>query len=195
LLPLLEIGHWLASFTRRAQTPAPESEPSDLLRSSGAIAQVLAVKPGKARRSLLRLLLWLSHGWLAQRSASDGQALRHVHHLRWLLLPGPRLLLLAHSDVGPAALISQRGRVERLLSSLIWLQTVGFPSGFWATVLGSRREAALLAWLRGSLLSSELWYSAYPWLTVGAIERNVRLRELVSCDLDRERAAELCGLL
>jgi hypothetical protein len=195
LLPLLEMGAWFASLTRRAQTPALGSEPSDLLRSGGALAQLLAVKPGRLRLFVLRLLLWLTHGWLAQRSASDGHALLHVHHLRWLLLPGPRLLLLGHADVGPAALLSRRGRAERLLSSLIWLQTVGFPGGFWATLLGSRREAALLAWLRGSLLASELWYSAYPWLTVGTIERNHRLSELLSRDLDRERAAELCALL
>lgn len=195
LLPLLEFWPWLLALFGRAPAPAARAEQSAALRAPGAVAQLLCVKPGRLRLHLLRVLLWLTHGWLRQRTGTEDGALSHVHDLRWLLLPGRRLLLLAHSDVGPAALLARRGPLERRMSSLIWRQTVGFPAGIGSALLGSRREAVLLNWLEATLLSSQVSYSAYPWLTVAQIERNHRVRELLSAELDRDSARELCQLL
>lgn len=195
LLPLLELWQWLRALWGRAPALTAAAADSSALRAPGAVAQLLVVKPGALRLHLLRVLLWLTHGWLRQPARAHDGALSHMHDLRWLLLPGSRLLLLAHTDVAPASLLARRGPLERRLSSLIWRQTVGFPAGIGAALWGSRREAALLSWLGATLLTSEVSYSAYSWLTVAQIERNRRVQELLSAELDRERARELCQLL
>jgi hypothetical protein len=193
LVPLLELWHWRPSLLRARRQAPSENELGPALRTGGAIAHVAALKPGRWRLSLLRLLLWLAHAWFSQRAA-NGHALQHVHHWRWLLRPG-RLVLLARADLSPATLVGRRSGWERFVSSLIFLQTVGFPLGIAAVLMASRREAALLGWLNGTLRVSEFWFSAYPSLTVTEIERNHRLRELLCRELDEKRAGELCALL
>lgn len=195
LLPLLELGQALLALSRPAKNVSKATLDSPLLREQGPLAQLVPVKPGRFRLWLLKLLLWLSHGWLGQRAGGHGRALSHLHNARWLILPGRRLLFLAHADLGPDALLASRSAWERRLSALIWQQSQGFPGGLRFAFSAARREAALREWLRRSLLPTELWYSAYSGLTVAEIERNHRVRELLGRNLDRELAGELCALL
>ncbi|HWA74992.1 MAG TPA: hypothetical protein VG937_21785 [Polyangiaceae bacterium] len=195
VLPLLAFGQALSGLFRRTRVPVGEGADSLLLREQGPCAQLLRLKPGRSRLRVVRLLLWLIHGWVGQRASGLGPALSHVHSARWLILEGSRLLFLAHTDLGPGALLPRRSAWERRLSALIWLQAEGFPSGLRAVLGGDRREAALREWLRRSLLPTAFWYTAYPGLSVSEIERNHRVRELLGRNIDRERALELCALL
>jgi hypothetical protein len=195
LLALLELGQALRALGRPRPAAGPSVESSAASGTLGALAQILEIKPGKLRLFLLRLALWLLHGWLRQRPVSEGYALEQVHGLRWLILPGHRLLCLAHVDVAPAALLARLGRRERRALSLVWLQTVGFPSGIRRLLVGAGAEALLRQWLDQSLVSTPIWFSAYPTLAALEIEKNHRVRELLSGELDQERASELCALL
>lgn len=195
VLPLLELWSALRALAEPRSPAPPPPEVRELSRTRGALVHLAQIKPGRLRWFVLNLVLWLLHGWLRQRPVAEGHALEQVHELRWLILPGRRLLCLAHTDVGASALVARLGQAERRALSLLWLQTVGFPGGVAALAFGSRREARLRRWLDESLLPTQIFFSAYQALAATEIERNHRVRELLSGDLNPERAVELCALL
>jgi hypothetical protein len=116
-LPLLALGQALGNLLRGERMFTGDGADSSLLREQGPAAQLVRLKPGRLRLRLVKLLLWLFHGWLGQHASGPGPAVSHLHSARWLLLPGSRLLFLAHTDLGPGALLPRRSAWERRLSS------------------------------------------------------------------------------
>jgi hypothetical protein len=60
---------------------------------------------------------------------------------------------------------------------------------------GARDEGAFKAWTRAYQVPTQVWYSAYPLLSVADVLKNARIRALLGSALTPERSAELLALL
>ena len=55
---------------------------------------------------------------------------------------------------------------------------------------GASQESRFKQWTRTFQLENQIWYSAYPELTVGNIINNAKIREQAVGDLDEQGAQE-----
>jgi hypothetical protein len=158
------------------------------------LASMTVVKWGVFRRLLLRVVLWGAN--LIARTSTEGKlsGIPSIHFAHWALLDrGRRLLFLSNFD----------GSWENYLDDFIdkaspgltgiWSNTVGFPRT-WLLALkgGSRDGVAFKAFARQNQIRADVWYSAYPSLTVTQIDRQSTLREGLA---SRPASSQLPGWL
>jgi hypothetical protein len=130
----------------------------------------LALSPrrrGRFRRWALPTLL---RGLCDRAPALDADPgeLARLHAARWVLLADGRLLVSLTHDGSPA---SFRAFAPRSLTRYLALYAEAFE------------------------LRAQIWYSAYPELSVNDVLRNHRLRELFARPSDRDSARALAALL
>jgi len=143
------------------------------------LASMTVVKPSPFRRVLLRIVLWAAN--LVARTSTDGtlSGIPSIHFAHWVLLDqGRRLLFLSNFD----------GSWENYLDDFIdkaspgltgiWSNTVGFPRTWLLAAFGGSRDGvAFKAFARQHQVPADVWYSAYPTLTVKQIDNQSTLRE------------------
>ena len=61
--------------------------------------------------------------------------------------------------------------------NLVFSNGVGYPSTDWLIKRGARDEQAYKRVLHRHQLPTDVWYKAYPGLTVVDLERNTRIRQ------------------
>ena len=76
-----------------------------------------------------------------------------------------------------------------------WTCTVGFPKTRFLFFEGARDERRFKAWVRSQQVVTQVWYSAYPSLSVGEVLANAEIRELLAREPDEMSAARLCRLV
>jgi hypothetical protein len=78
---------------------------------------------------------------------------------------------------------------------MIWTNTQFFPPTLLQFFFGARDEERFKRWTRAYQYPTQIWYSAYPSLSVAEVLRNAEIRELLSGELDELKAERLCGLV
>jgi hypothetical protein len=153
------------------------------------MVSVTRIKEGWFRLTTLRLVLWVIN-LDARLQANKGSlgGISSIHFARWVITPdGKSLIFLSNFD----------GSWERYLTDFIdlaskgltavWTNTdneVGFPHTEWLVTKGARDEARFKAFGRYSMVPSNVWYSAYPDLTVSNIANNREIRNDLFSSLD-----------
>jgi hypothetical protein len=66
----------------------------------------------------------------------------------------------------------------------VWSNAAGFPAARWLVKDGARDEQRFKAFARDSQTYSQLWFSAYPYLTIQNILNNKEIRAQLWGDLD-----------
>jgi len=61
--------------------------------------------------------------------------------------------------------------------NLVFSNGFGWPRTDWLIKVGARRELPFKYYQRGHQLPTQVWYKAYPGLTLSDLERNRRIRE------------------
>jgi hypothetical protein len=79
--------------------------------------------------------------------------------------------------------------------TMIWTNTLGYPKTNLLLFKGARDEPAFKRWTRDYQVPTQVWYSAYPTLSVQDVLKNAEIRELLATELSLERAERLLGLL
>ncbi|HYQ15365.1 MAG TPA: hypothetical protein VEQ58_06405, partial [Polyangiaceae bacterium] len=79
--------------------------------------------------------------------------------------------------------------------TMIWTHTIWYPKTRFLLLQGAKDEEAFKSWTRAYQLPTQVWYSAYPSLSVGDVLKNAEIRELLGQPLDGARAERLLGLL
>jgi hypothetical protein len=130
----------------------------------------LALSPRRRGRFRRWALLTLLRGLGERAPALDAEPgeLSRLHAARWVLLADGRLLVSLTHDGSPA---SFRAFAPRSLTRYLALYAEAFE------------------------LRAQIWYSAYPELSVNDVLRNHRLRELFARPSDRDSARALAALL
>lgn len=160
------------------------------------LTHLVAVKPGWYRSFVLKVMMNLV-GALVDAGALTGRlgGIQTIHFARWVLLPDRRLLFCSNYDGSWESYLGEFiGQASRGLT-MIWSSTIWFPKTRLLLFKGAKDEEAFKEWTRAWQLPTQVWYSAYPGLSVNDVLKNAQLRELLGSTLDRAKAARLLGLL
>jgi hypothetical protein len=188
---LLVASPVLVYLLRRREKTDPDTAPhpgEDHIRRLAApedqeIANQFTVfgdlKPGMFRRWLTVFLLWLLD-YSARHIYNRGYLTRvqTIHFARWVFLDNRRRLFFASNYDG-----SVESYMDDFINKVAWginlvfSNGIGYPRTRWLIADGAKDEQKYKRVLRRHQLPTDVWYRAYPGLTVVDLERNSRIRE------------------
>ena len=138
-----------------------------------------AVKPGLFRRWLVTVLLVLidyacrhvfTHGYLAR--------VQTIHFARWAFLDDKTRVVFTSSYDG-----SHQGYMDDFINKVAWglnlvfSNGIGWPRTRWLILGGARSEQRFKYYQRRHQIPTQVWYKAYPGLSLADLKRNQRIRE------------------
>jgi hypothetical protein len=137
------------------------------------------VKPGLFRRGLVQLLLVLI-AYACRHVFGRGHLgrVRTIHFAHWVFLDDKTRVLFASSYDG-----SHESYMDDFINKVAWGLNLIFSNGFgwprtdWLITGGARHELRFKYYQRGHQLPTQVWYKAYPGLTLADLDRNRRIRE------------------
>jgi hypothetical protein len=178
-------------ITDRSEIPSPEPGQIQQLTSredhivQNHMASLSYVKPGRFRRTTLRGVLWLAN--LVARISYNGKlsGLDSLHFAHWVLIDnGHRLLFLTNYDGSWENYLDDFIDKAALGLTGIWSNTMDFPCTSFLVFGGARNATRFKAIARRTQAYTNVWYSAYPKLTVNGIDNNSTIREDLFKSLD-----------
>ncbi|MDM0110970.1 hypothetical protein QTI66_02365 [Variovorax sp. J22R133] len=151
-------------------------EDHDLTNSFTALG---AVKPGWFRRVLVMVVL-LAIDYAARHVFYKGHLARiqTIHFARWVFMDNRTRVLFCSNYDG-----SHESYMDDFVNKAAWGLNLVFSNGFgwprtdWLILGGARRELLFKHYQRRHQLPTQVWYKAYPGLTLGDLERNHRIRQ------------------
>jgi hypothetical protein len=138
-----------------------------------------SVKPGVFRLLLVTGILTViqftcrhmfTRGYLAR--------VQTIHFARWVFLDDKRRVLFASNyDGGHQAYMDDFINKVAWGLNIVFSNGIGWPYTDWLIRRGARREHCFKYFQRRHQLPTQVWYKAYPGLTLIELERNARIRE------------------
>lgn len=136
------------------------------------------VKPGQFRRWLVQLLLVLI-AYACRHVFGRGHLgrVRTIHFAHWVFLDDKRRVLFASNYDG-----SHESYMDDFINKVAWGLNLIFSNGFgwprtdWLIKGGARHELRFKHYQRRHQLPTQVWYKAYPGLTLADLDRNRRIR-------------------
>lgn len=152
-------------------------------------AGIFPVKPGRSRRVTLRLVLRLAN--LIARTSTKGKlmGIPSIHFAHWSVIDeGRRLLFLSNYGGSWGNYLDDFIDKASVGLTGIWSNTTDFPPTRFLVCDGSRDGPRFKSFARGKQRVTNVWYSAYPDLTVQNIDNNSAIREDLFTTLDETAA-------
>jgi hypothetical protein len=142
------------------------------------MASLCYVKPGRFRRFSIRLVLFLTK--LVGRVSIHGKlsGLNSLHFAHWVVIDdGRRLLFLTNYDGSWENYLDDFIDKASIGLTAIWSNTLNFPKTKYLVFGGARDERKFKTIARQTQVVTNVWYSAYPNLTVPTIDNNSAIRD------------------
>jgi len=141
------------------------------------LTHLVPVKPGLLRWLLIRAV-FAALDLLAKYRYNKGKLgdIPSIHFARWTLIPGRGVLFFSNFDSSWQSYLGDF--IDKASSGLtaVWSNTVGYPRTTWLLEAGSRDASRFLAWTRYHQRPTQVWYSAYPGLSIVNINSNTEVR-------------------
>jgi hypothetical protein len=138
-----------------------------------------SAKPGWFRRWLIILVLVaiqfacrhvFTRGYLAR--------VQTIHFARWVFLDDKaRVMFTSNYDGGHQAYMDDFINKVGWGLNIVFSNGIGWPRTDWLIARGARRELQFKYFQRRHQLPTQVWYKAYPGLTLIDLTRNARIRE------------------
>jgi hypothetical protein len=156
-----------------------------------------SAKPGTFRRALITLVLAVIQ-FTARHIFTRGHLARvqTIHFARWVFVDNKRRVLFTSNYDG-----GHQAYMDDFINKVAWGLNVAFSSGVgwphtdWLLLRGARREHHFKYFQRRHQLPTQVWYKAYPGLTLADLERNARIRQGLERDLSDVEALAWLKLL
>jgi hypothetical protein len=185
LLPLLifQLRDRELSDPELDQRPTPEAlHEMRLLEDRDVTNQFTAlgpVKPGLFRRRLVSVvLLLIDYGCRHIFNRGHLARVQTIHFARWVFIDGKsRVVFCSNYDGGHEAYMDDFINKVAWGLNLVFSNGLGWPKTDWLIKRGARREQSFKYYQRRHQLPTQVWYKAYPGLTLIDIQRNQRIRE------------------
>jgi hypothetical protein len=137
-----------------------------------------SAKPGRFRR-LLTTLVFAIIQFTARHIFTRGflARVRTIHFARWVFVDDKRRVLFTSNYDG-----SHQAYMDDFINKVAWGLNVAFSSGVgwprtdWLILRGARREHPFKYFQRRHQLPTQVWFKAYPGLTLLDLERNASIR-------------------
>ena len=158
--------------------------------SSGGVG---FVKPGIVRRVTTEVVLrGVEFAARHVYNHANLAGVKTIHSARWVFLDDRRRRMIFASNYDGSLESYNDDFVDKLWWGLnaVFSNGIGFPSTRWLFFGGTRQEQPFKDYLRGQLVPSQVWYSAYPDLTALNIENNSRIRVGLHGEMSRAEAEE-----
>ncbi len=158
------------------------------LLAQNHLSSVIPVKPGMLRAALLPLVLFVLN-LLARIIFTKGKLgnIPSIHFAHWSLIDERRhLLFLSNFDGSWESYLGDFiDKASRGLTA-VWSNTKEFPRTRNLLREGATDGPRFRQWARGSQCATNAWYTAYPDLTMTAIDNNSAIRDDLLTRLDDE---------
>jgi len=138
-----------------------------------------SAKPGAFRGALMTVVLAaiqfscrhvFTCGFLAR--------VQSIHFARWVFVDGrKRVIFVSNYDGGHQAYMDDFINKAAFGLNVVFSNGVGWPHTEWLLTKGARREHFFKYFQRRHQLPTQVWYKAYPSLTLIDITRNARIRQ------------------
>jgi hypothetical protein len=156
-----------------------------------------SAKPGAFRRALITLVLAVIQ-FTARHIFTRGYLARvqTIHFARWVFVDNKRRVLFTSNYDG-----GHQAYMDDFINKAAWGLNVAFSSGVgwphtdWLLLRGARREHYFKYFQRRHQLPTQVWYKAYPGLTLTDLERNARIRQGLERELSDTEALAWLKLL
>jgi hypothetical protein len=138
-----------------------------------------SLKPGRFRRALVSVLLVLVE-YFCRHVYTRGflGRVQTIHFARWAFLDDKLRLVFASSyDGGHEAYMDDFINKVAWGLNLVFSNGVGWPRTDWLLARGARREHLFKYFQRRHQIPTQVWYKAYPGLTLIDMDRNQRIRQ------------------
>jgi hypothetical protein len=138
-----------------------------------------SLKPGRFRRALVSVLLVLVE-YFCRHVYTRGflGRVQTIHFARWVFLDDKARLIFASSyDGGHEAYMDDFINKVAWGLNLLFSNGVGWPRTDWLLARGARREHLFKYFQRRHQVPTQVWYKAYPGLTLIDMDRNQRIRQ------------------
>ena len=141
------------------------------------LTHLVRIKPGVLRWLLIRAV-FAALRLLATNVFNHGKLgdIPSIHFARWVLIQNRGVLFFSNFDSSWQSYLGDF--IDQASSGLtaVWSNTVGYPHTKWLVRAGSRDASRFLAWTRFHQLPTQVWYSAYPGLSIVNINANTEIR-------------------
>lgn len=146
--------------------------------TQNGLTHLVPLRPGVVRKTALNLVLWLIEQ-ARQHIAYQGKlgGITSIHFARWVVLPDDRVLFFSNYDGSWEAYLGDFVDHAAIGLSAVWSNTKWFPKTYGLVLKGAAQESGFKQWTRTFQVENQIWYSAYPHLTVQNILDNARIRE------------------
>ena len=157
---------------QKAMAEMAEREDRALVNHMGSIVEI---KPGILRTIIVHLGLWglgLYLRTMPEARAGYLASMRTIHFAHWAIIGnGGRLMFFSNFDGTWESYLDDFIEKAHVGLTLAWTNGVGFPPARFLVLDGATNGRLFKAWARHSMAAADLWFCAYPRLTVEQIER------------------------
>jgi Dyp-type peroxidase family len=141
------------------------------------LTHVVEIKDGPLRSLLIRVV-FSALQVLATYRYNRGKLgdIPTIHFARWVLGPERSVIFFSNFDSSWQSYLGDF--IDKASSGLtaVWSNTKLYPRTEWLLTAGSRDAGRFLAWTRAHQKPTQVWYSAYPGLSVVNINANTEIR-------------------
>lgn len=152
------------------------------------LTNLTEIKPGLFRLATLKFVL-SAIAYLAHFLYNKGKLgeIPTIHFARWIIIDnGKRLLFVSNYDGSWESYLGDFVDKASIGLTGIWSNTIGFPKTRLLLFKGARDEQRFKSFTRDRQVATNVWYSAYPDLTVTNITNNTALQKGLTDDLTDE---------
>ena len=140
------------------------------------LTHLVRVKPGLLRALVIRGVFFALQV-LATNQYNKGKlgGIPSIHFARWVLIPNGGVLFFSNFDSSWQSYLGDF--IDQASSGLtaVWSNTKGYPRTTNLLKAGSRDASRFLAWTRHHQIPSQVWYAAYPGLSIVNVNANTEI--------------------
>ncbi|GAC1650573.1 MAG: hypothetical protein NVS4B12_20490 [Ktedonobacteraceae bacterium] len=186
---------------------APDVKPDEAhvqqlanLEDFGAQNQFSAIgyiKPGRFRLlTVLGILMAANYGTRHIFNKENLAGVKTIHFARWVVIDDQRRVIFASNYDG-----SLESYMDDFIDKVAWglnavfSNGVGYPKTNWLIFNGAKNEQAFKDYIRVHQIPTQVWYSAYDYLTALNIAHNAKIRAGLYSAMTETEAEEWLRLL
>jgi hypothetical protein len=185
LLPFIVIQLRRLENSDPAYCPRPDNAALQILREqedrdvSNQFSALGSAKPGLFRRWLAALIFFAAdYGCRHVFNRGHLGRVRTIHFARWVFIDNKARVFFASNYDG-----SHEAYMDDFVNKVAWglnltfSHGIGWPHTDWLILRGARQELPFKNFQRRHQIPSQVWYKAYPSLTLTDLVRHQRIRE------------------
>lgn len=159
--------------------------------------QLVEMKPGKVRLITFNAMMLFARVLIPIKFVKgELMGIPTIHFARWVLFDdNKRVLFFSNFDGSWQQYLGDFIDQSGWGLTGIFSNTKVFPKTKFLLTGGAYDEEHFLAWSRDSELPTQIWYSAYPSLSIKNVNNNSRIRSLLFQNLSERQAKEFLQLI